>query len=63
MQCTMTRQTFRAVPLRAVGKPRRRLRVSPRLVMLPLAAFTAVFLFGVAPAVTFEPPQALSTDR
>jgi endonuclease YncB( thermonuclease family) len=62
MEGAMPRQPFRAMPLHAIRKPHRRLRISPILVMLPLAAFTTVFLPGVAPAVSFESPQALSTD-
>ena len=65
MKDAMPRQPFRSVPLRAVRKPRRRLHVSPILVALPLAAFTAVFLFGVPPAgpVSFDRAEIAAADR
>jgi endonuclease YncB( thermonuclease family) len=63
------RKPLRAAPLRAVRNrplPRRKgWRISPIMVALPLAAFTAVFLFGVpgADSTTLPVPHRGASDR
>jgi endonuclease YncB( thermonuclease family) len=63
------RKPFRAVPLRAVRnhpQPRRKgLRVTPIMVMLPLAVFTVVFVRGVpgASSMTLPTRHAAAPDR
>lgn len=64
------RKPFKAVPLhRVVNRPaqRRKARgITPLMIVLPLAAFAAVFMFGlpgVPSSLGFRAPQGAATDR
>jgi endonuclease YncB( thermonuclease family) len=64
------RKPFRAVPLaRVANRPkqpgRKRIGITPIMVALPLAAFTAVFLFGIpgAAPMSLKVPHRTGVDR
>jgi micrococcal nuclease len=66
----MSRTPFRAVPLRLKSRPKRRrkprLRLSPILIVAPLAAFTAAVLWdGSPPSLAFDlpAPRSSTSDR